>query len=126
MTMSRLHHVNVLVPIGATETVAVFYADVLRLLRTTKPSTGTTAGGAWFDIADGTQVHLSERDGAAHPDQHFALVVEDFDDVLSRLRDAGAPWTDQEDLFGGRRGFTRDPAGNRIEICEAAGTLRRR
>ncbi|MEP6462248.1 MAG: hypothetical protein ABJC62_02285 [Frankiaceae bacterium] len=49
--------------------------------------------------------------------------MDDFDGVLSRLHGAGAEWTEQADLFGGRRGFTRDPAGNRVELLERAGTL---
>jgi catechol 2,3-dioxygenase-like lactoylglutathione lyase family enzyme len=122
--MTRLHHVNVVVPPGGTDRVADFYAEVFGLKRVTKPAEGTTDGGAWFDIDDSTQLHLSERsDATAHPDQHFALVVDDFVDVLARLRDVGAPWQDQADLFGGRRGWTRDPVGNRIEVCERAGSL---
>lgn len=70
------------------------------------------------------QIHLSERDGATHEDSHFALVVDDLDAVLAALARASAPWTEQEDVFGGRRGFTRDPAGNRIELLERAGDLR--
>jgi catechol 2,3-dioxygenase-like lactoylglutathione lyase family enzyme len=118
-----LHHVNVLVPAGRSDEVAAFYADVLGLRRITKPAEGTTGGGAWLEIDERTQLHLSERPEGGHPDQHFALVVDDFDDVMARLGAAGAPWTEQADLFGGRRGFTRDPAGNRIELCERSGTL---
>jgi hypothetical protein len=66
---------------------------------------------------------VSEREGDVHPQSHFGLVVDDFDGVLRRLRGSGAPWEDQADIFGGRRGFTRDPAGNRVEILEAAGAL---
>ena len=40
-----------------------------------------------------------------------------------RLAAAGAPWTAQADLFGGRRGSTRDPLGNRIELLEPTGRL---
>ena len=69
------------------------------------------------------QVHVSERDGAVHPQTHFGLVVDDFDAVVSRVSAAGASWEEQPDLFGGRRGFTRDPAGNRIELLEPAGQL---
>jgi len=116
--MTRLHHVNVIVPRAATEAVAEFYQTVLHLRRIEKPRDGTTEGGAWFEAADGVQVHLSERDGQIHPDQHFALVVDDFAVVLARVAEAGAPWTEQADVFGGRRGFTRDPAGNRIELIE--------
>ena len=121
--MTRLQHVNVLVPRGRADEVAAFYVDVLLLTRIAKPAEGTTGGGAWLAIDEHTQLHLSERDVGGHPDQHFALVVDDFADVLIRLAAAGAPWTEQADLFGGRRGFTRDPAGNRIELCERAGSL---
>jgi uncharacterized glyoxalase superfamily protein PhnB len=86
------------------------------------------ASGAWFDIDAATQVHVSERDGERHPQAHSAsahwgLVVDDFDATLSRLAAAGAPWEDQPQIFGGRRGFSCDPEGNRVEILERAGEL---
>ncbi len=121
--MSRLHHVNVVVPPGGTDSVVPFYADVLGLVRVAKPADGVAAEGAWFEIGDGSQLHVSERPGERHADSHFGLVVDDFATVLDRVRDTGAPWTEQEDLFGGRRGFTRDPAGNRVELMERAGAL---
>jgi catechol 2,3-dioxygenase-like lactoylglutathione lyase family enzyme len=119
----RIHHVNVVVPPGGTGTVVRFYADVLGLRQVEKPKDGVAQSGAWFDVNDVSQVHVSEREGDVHPQSHFGLVVDDFDAVLRRLGDAGAPWEDQADIFGGRRGFTRDPAGNRVEILEAAGRL---
>jgi catechol 2,3-dioxygenase-like lactoylglutathione lyase family enzyme len=119
----RIHHVNVVVPPGATADVVPFYADVLGLRRVPKPEEGVAPSGAWFDVDDASQVHVSERDGDVHPQAHFALVVDDLPAVLGRLRDAGASWDEQPDLFGGRRGFTRDPVGNRVEILERAGRL---
>ena len=121
--MTRLHHVNVVVPPGATARVRDFYADTLGLREVAKPTEGVAQSGAWFDIDDRTQVHVSEREGERHPQVHFGLVVDDFDAVLGRLRDAGASWEDQPPIFGGRRGFTRDPEGNRVEILEQAGDL---
>ena len=120
----RLHHVNVVVPPGATGNVVGFYAETLGLRQVAKPAEGVAQSGAWFDIDDtGSQVHVSERDGERHPQTHFGLVVDDFDGVLARLSAAGAPWEDQPQIFGGRRGFTRDPEGNRVEILERAGEL---
>ena len=119
----RLHHVNVVVPPGATGNVVGFYAETLGLRQVTKPTEGVAQTGAWFDIDERTQVHVSERDGERHPQTHFGLVVDDFDAVLARLSAAGAPWEDQPQIFGGRRGFTRDPEGNRVEILERAGDL---
>lgn len=119
----RLHHVNVVVPPGQTGAAVEFYGGVLGLRRLPKPNAGVAQEGAWFDIAAGSQLHISERAGARHPDPHFGLVVDDFTGALDQLAVAGAPWTEQADLFGGRRGFTRDPAGNRVELLERAGEL---
>jgi catechol 2,3-dioxygenase-like lactoylglutathione lyase family enzyme len=120
--MTRLQHANVVVPRGSTAEVAAFYEHVLGLRRIAKPPV-LDPGGAWFDVDGYAQVHLSERDGERHPDSHFALVVDDLAATLDVLAKAGAPWTEQEDVFGGRRGFTRDPAGNRIELLERSGDL---
>jgi catechol 2,3-dioxygenase-like lactoylglutathione lyase family enzyme len=120
----RLHHVNIVVAPGETERLVGFYTEVLGLRLTEKPTEGTSPGGAWFDIDDGHQLHISERaDAVMHEDLHFGLVVDDFDAVLDRLAAAGAPWRPQADLFGGRRGSTRDPLGNRIELLEPVGRL---
>lgn len=121
--MTSLQHVNVVVPRGRAEEVAAFYIGVLGLRRLDKPAALAGRGGAWLAVDDHAQVHLSERDGEVHPDTHFALVVDDYDGVLAALAATGAPWTEQEDVFGGRRGFTRDPAGNRVELLERAGSL---
>jgi catechol 2,3-dioxygenase-like lactoylglutathione lyase family enzyme len=116
----RLHHVNVLAPVGRGEEVAAFYADVLGLTRVPKPAQGPSSQtGAWFDVPGGTQVHVSERAGAVHPEQHFALVADDFDALAGRL----PGWQDRPAMLGARRGETRDPAGNLVEIIEAAGAF---
>ena len=115
----RIHHVNVVVPPGETGSVISFYADVLGLHQVAKPTEGVAQSGAWFDVDESSQVHVSEREGATHPQSHFGLVVDDFAATLARLGEVGALWEEQPPIFGGRRGFTRDPAGNRIEILES-------
>jgi catechol 2,3-dioxygenase-like lactoylglutathione lyase family enzyme len=111
----RVHHVNLVVPIGGTADVLAFWQDVFGFAPVPKPA-GTGPGGAWLQIDDATQLHLSERDGAPHPDAHVALVVDDLDDVRRRLAARGAPFEPAPPVFGGPRGFTRDPAGNRVEL----------
>src|SRR5205807_2054879 len=76
----------------------------------------TVEGGA-------SEVHLSEREAPAHPDAHFALVVDDFQALVDRLQRGGHEWSPAPPIFGGGRGFTRDPAGNRIEVLERAGSV---
>lgn len=119
----RLHHVNVVVPPGGTERVLAFYGEVLGLHRVAKPAEGVAPTGAWFDVDATTQVHVSEREGERNADAHFGLVVDDLAALVERLRAAGAPWTDSPPLFGTRRGFTRDPVGNKIELLERGGSL---
>ena len=119
--MTRLHHVNVVVPPGRTDAVVPFY-ELLGLTRVPKPAEGVAAEGAWFDLPGATtQVHVSERDGTPHPSQHFALAVEDLDATVLALRQAGHPWTPGSIVLGARRGMTADPEGNAVELVEAVG-----
>lgn len=119
----RLHHVNVVVPPGETDLVVPFY-EALGLVRVPKPEAGVAASGAWLDLPGGLhQVHVSERVGERNADQHFALVVDDLDGLAVRLQSAGHPWTVRADVLGARRGVTADPAGNTVELLEAAGAF---
>ncbi len=120
--MTSIQHVNVVVPPGGTGGVAAFYAEVFGLTPVDKPGALDPAG-AWLAVEGHQQIHISERPGEAHPDAHFALVVDDFAAVRRRIEAAGAPWQDSVDVFGGGRGFTRDPAGNKVEVLERAGRL---
>ena len=111
---------------GETEHGRGFYTDVLGLHAGREAGRGDdAAGGAWFDINDANQLHISERaDAVMHDDMHFGLVVDDFDGVLAPAgRRPARRGSRKPDLFGGRRGSTRDPLGNRIELLEPAGQL---
>ena len=121
MSRPRLHHVNVVVAPGRTDAVVPFY-ELLGLARVPKPTEGVAQSGAWFDFPDGaTQVHVSEKAGERHPEQHFAVSVPELDDVVRRLRAAGHPWADKPGISGARRGMTADPEGNAVELVEAVG-----
>lgn len=117
----KLHHVNVVVPPGRTEAVVPFY-ELLGLVRVAKPAAGVAQSGAWFDLPGGSaQVHVSEREGTPHPQQHFALAVEDLDNLALALQQAGHPWHPGSVVLGARRGMTADPEGNGVELVEAIG-----
>jgi predicted enzyme related to lactoylglutathione lyase len=119
--VTRLHHVNVVVAPGRTDVVVPFY-ELLGLTQVEKPKEGVAQVGAWFDFpGGGTQVHVSERAGDRHPEQHFAVSVQDLDDVARRLAAAGHPWAPKPAIYGARRGMTADPEGNAVEVVEATG-----
>lgn len=113
----RLHHVNIVVPPGGTEQAAAFWGGVLGLRRAGKAADAGRPEGAWFDLPGGQQVHLSEREGRAHPDSHVALVADDYDRLVAALPAFGP----RPDLLGARRGVARDPFGNLVEVIERAG-----
>ncbi|MDT7570094.1 MAG: hypothetical protein QOE05_268 [Actinomycetota bacterium] len=117
----RLHHVNVVVAPGRTDAVVPFY-ELLGLTRVDKPTEGVAQTGAWFDFpGGGTQVHVSEKPGERHPEQHFAMTVDDLDAVAWRLTAKGYVWRPKARIEGARRGMTSDPEGNAIELLEAIG-----
>lgn len=114
----KLHHVNLTVPPGRSQLIAAFYCDVLGFTPIRRPD--SERAGVWLEMPDGTQLHLSERDGAPHPDQHFAVMVDDLPAVRARLGEAGATFQPADDVFHtGGRGFVYDPGGNRIELIAA-------
>ena len=115
--MTRLHHVNLGVPPDGADDEATFLVDVLGY-RKVKPSAAAQGFGArWYEIDDGTQVHLSlDPDHQPAARAHTAIELGDeLDTVAGRLRDAGIEFGDGE--FDGRRIlFCQDPAGNRWEL----------
>ena len=122
----RLHHVQVVVPAGRTQEVVGFY-ELLGLTRVAKPTQGVAQTGAWFDFPGRTstggtqQLHVSEKDGSPHPEQHFAVSIEDLDALVERLTAAGHPFRAGPVVLGARRGMTADPVGNPVELVEAVG-----
>lgn len=112
--ITGLDHVNVTTPEELEQEVLAWYQDVLGLERMDEPG-GTRAAGGWFH-AGAQQVHISVD--AHNPPQsaHFGLVVDDFEALVARLREAGCHIEQARDIPGRHRCFTRDPAGNRVEF----------
>jgi predicted enzyme related to lactoylglutathione lyase len=52
---------------------------------------------------------------------HFCLVVDDFQSAVDRLRESGCHVEQAMPIPGRHRFYTRDPAGNRIEIMSYDG-----
>jgi catechol 2,3-dioxygenase-like lactoylglutathione lyase family enzyme len=112
--ISRLDHVNVTTPEELEEETLTWYRDILGLEQIDKPP-GTRTRGAWFAIGD-AQLHVSIDEHNPHKSAHFAVLVDDYDAVIARLRAAGSHIEQANVIPGRHRFFTRDPAGNLVEI----------
>ena len=67
-----------------------------------------------------TQIHLMyAEEPVAPPQGHTAVVAEDYDATLERLRSAGHEPQPREEHWGAPRCFVRCPAGHRVEIMAA-------
>jgi catechol 2,3-dioxygenase-like lactoylglutathione lyase family enzyme len=119
MKIVGIEHVQLAIPPGGEAAARAFYGEVLGMREVPKPEPMRVRGGLWFD-AGPFQIHLGIEDGMkpsikAHP----AIVVTELDGWVARLVAAGCEWRPSDELPGVRRGHTKDPAGNRIELIEA-------
>lgn len=116
--MGRLQHVTVTV--GSEEllpTVAAFYLTLGGVWQVRPPMLAADTRGGWIGFDD-SQVHLILGEPVAAP-AHFALELGDeFDSVRASLADQGVAIREARDLWGSRRCFVQDPAGNLVELFE--------
>jgi catechol 2,3-dioxygenase-like lactoylglutathione lyase family enzyme len=74
---------------------------------------------AWLQRGP-TQVHLLWRDHpVAPPEGHAAVVVDDYEKTLERLREAGHEVEPRQEHWGAPRAFARAPGGHRVEVMAA-------
>ena len=69
----------------------------------------------------GTQIHLlfAEAEPVAAPEGHVAVVAEDYEATLARLRDGGFEPEAHAEHWGAPRSFVTSPAGHRVEVMAA-------
>lgn len=100
--------------VSDVETSVEFYTTVLGLSRRRdRPDLGLA--GAWMD-AGGQQVHLLEAPLPSSMGQHFSLLVEDLDLVVTDIRTLGVEVSDPTSIGSDRQAFLTDPSGNTIEL----------
>jgi catechol 2,3-dioxygenase-like lactoylglutathione lyase family enzyme len=64
-----------------------------------------------------TQIHLLWSDRpVAPPEGHVAVVIDDYDSTLERLREAGHDVEERTQHWGAARAFVRAPGGHRVEV----------
>jgi catechol 2,3-dioxygenase-like lactoylglutathione lyase family enzyme len=109
-----VNHVTVTAPEDLEQETVDWYDSCLGLQPIEKPD-GTGERGGWFQAGD-QEIHVSIDQHNPHHAAHFALVVTDFDEIIERLRNANCHVEQARPIPGRKRCFTRDPAGNRVEL----------
>lgn len=119
MGIYALDHVQLAMPAGGEEQARAFFGGVLEMTEIAKPAVLAARGGVWF-AAGAVQLHLGvEAEFRPAHKAHPALLVDDLDAMLVRLRAADVAISDNEPpLEGYRRLHIHDPFGNRIELME--------
>lgn len=115
--MPVLQHVSLETRPSAAEPELAFWA-LLGFVEV-EPPPGLRGGVRWVQ-RDGTQVHLLLTDDpVAPPAGHAAVVVDDYDATLGRLRAAGHDPQPTTEHWGAPRAFVRTPGGHRVELMSA-------
>jgi len=117
-----LDHFQLAMPRGEEPAARAFYGRVLGLAEIPKPEPLAARGGLWFQCGP-QQLHLGVDDDfrpakKAHP----AFVVDNLEALAKELQAEGYPVVlDSVQIEGGRRIFTEDPFGNRVELTQPSG-----
>jgi catechol 2,3-dioxygenase-like lactoylglutathione lyase family enzyme len=117
-----LDHLQVAMPRGEEAAARDFYGRVLGLAEIPKPEPLVARGGVWFQCGS-QQLHLGVEDNFRPAKKtHPAFVVDDLEALAKDLQAGGYRVVlDSVQLDVGRRIFTEDPFGNRVELTQQAG-----
>ncbi|MGV1050077.1 MAG: VOC family protein [Solirubrobacterales bacterium] len=112
-----IHHVGIEI-LPADVARAVELLELLGFEQVEPPP--TLAGFTWLQRG-GTQVHLMPDEAPVVPPRgHLALVADDFDRTLARLRAAGFEPEPRREHWGAPRALVLAPGGHRVELMAAA------
>jgi catechol 2,3-dioxygenase-like lactoylglutathione lyase family enzyme len=111
-----LHHVSLEVPPDEAERMIHFWE--LLGFEQVEPPEPIAPYVTWLQ-RDWTQIHLIHSDAATVPQLgHAAVVVDDFEETVSRLRESEFDVEDARELWGASRAFAIGPGGHRVELME--------
>jgi len=114
-----LHHVGIEVAPADIEAVVGFF-ELLGFERVEPPE--NLREFTWVE-REGTQVHLMPEEEPTMPSPgHLAVVVDDFDDAVARVREAGFEIERKHEHWGQPRALAIAPGGHRVELMAAPPT----
>jgi lactoylglutathione lyase len=117
VTATRINHVSV--PCRDLDESERFYREAFGLERL--PSPDFRFPVRWLRLGE-QQLHLFQLPEQPLPNQHFALDVDDFEEVFLKLREMGALDTRTHSTpvwelpDGSLQLYARDPSGNMLEV----------
>ena len=112
-----LHHVGIEVAPADVETAVSFF-ELIGFARVDPPP-ALRDRATWLE-RDGTQVHLMPEEQPTAPSPgHLAVVVDDFDGTVARLRDRGFSVEPKREHWGEPRALAIAPGGHRVELMAA-------
>lgn len=116
--IAGLDHVQIEAPAGCEAAARAFFGRVLGLPELRKPTALQSAGGVWFGLPDGRQLHVGvAADFVPRVKGHLALRCVNLPELQTHLHTCGVPFQ-SDDRAGMPRVFLRDPFGNRLEIVQ--------
>lgn len=121
MRVVAIEHVQLAMPLGRENEARAFYDGVLGIPEVPKPPHLAKRGGAWFERGS-LKIHLGvETDFRPARKAHPALLVDDLEALIARLKARGVEVLEDAPLEGYVRVYVADPFGNRIELMEPLG-----
>jgi len=113
-----LQHVTLEVDPGEIERSVAFW-ELLGFERVVAPA-ALAETFVWME-REGTQIHLERNPSPVVPPHgHAAVVVEDFDATVERLRSAGFEATPGREHWGAPRAKATAPGGHVVELMDTA------
>lgn len=123
MHITRLDHVQLVMPPGGEEKAREFYGRIMGLREIEKPAQLKANGGCWF-AGSGLELHLGvQADFVPATKAHPGLRVADLAAARDHFAAAGIPI--KKDLSGVamRRFYVNDPFDNRLEFMQEGDTF---
>ncbi len=123
MTITRLHHAQITIPVGEEDSARVFYCDLLGLREIEKPDMLKERGGFWLQLGT-LQIHVGTEEGVERSatKAHLAYEVENIAYWRQAMAQQGIDTGDSVPIPGFERFEIRDPFGNRVEFIQPADT----